>query len=369
MILLLKLIPLKLLIWLTMENKPIFLDNASTTPIDENVLNEMLPYFTEKYGNPSAKNFHAHEPKIAIERSRNLVSKMLNCKSDQIIFNSGSTEGINHVLKSTFFSAIQKNKNHIIISSIEHKAVIEVVDYLESIGCEVTRVEVDTNGLINLNKLSHSITENTFLICVMLVNNETGVIQPLGEIVKLAKEKNVPVFTDATQAIGKMSVDVAKLEIDYLCLSAHKINGPKGVGALYVKNKNDLEPLIHGGSQEKSKRGGTYNVPGIVGLGKASELIYNNLESRISLYKKYKKEVLSRIVDKDGVENFKNSPKVDNIISVTLLEHENEEYLIKHRNKFSASTGSACLAEIVQDSHVLLATPGIDPKKVIRISI
>ena len=352
-----------------MKIKPIFFDNASTTPVDENVLSEMMPYFREKFGNPSAKNFHAVEPKNAIKHARIKVSKMLNCEADQIMFNSGSTESINHVLKSSFFSAIQKNKNHIIISSIEHKAVIEVVKYLESIGCEVTRVEVDKNGLINLDKLSKSITENTFLICVMLVNNETGVIQPISEVVKSAKEKNIPVFTDATQAVGKMSIDVTKLEIDYLCLSAHKINGPKGVGALYLKNKNALEPLIHGGSQEKTKRGGTYNVPGIVGLGKASEIIFNELDSRISSYRNEKKKILSDIIGDDGYENFKNSPKVHNIISITLLENENEEYLIKHRNKFSASTGSACLAEIIQDSHVLLATPGIDPKKVIRISI
>lgn len=351
------------------DDQPIFLDNASTTQVDKSVLSEMLPYFTEIYGNPSAKNLHAKKPKIAIENARIQVSKMINCKADQIIFNSGSTEGINHVLKSTFFTAIQKNKNHIIISSIEHKAVLEVVSYLETIGCKVTRIEVDKDGLINLNNLKQSITESTFLICVMLVNNETGVIQPISEVVKLAEEKKISVFTDATQAVGKMCVDVEKLKVDYLCFSAHKINGPKGVGALYLKNKNDLEPLIHGGNQERSKRGGTYNVPGIVGFGKASELVYNNLESKISFYKQQKKEILSQLIDKDGIENFKDSPKVSNIISITLFEYENEDYLIKNRNKFSASTGSACIAEVIQDSHVLLATPSIDPKKVIRISI
>ena len=348
---------------------PIYLDNASTTPVHEDVLLEMLPYFKEKFGNPSAMNLHSLEPKSAINHARTQVSKLLNCKDDQIIFNSGSTESINHVLKSSFFSGFQNGKNQLVVSAIEHKAVLEVATYLETMGCQVTRVGADSNGVIDLEELSQSLSDKTLLVCVMLVNNETGVIQPVNEVVSISKEKGIPVFTDATQAVGKMEVDVTDLGVDYLCLSAHKISGPKGVGALYCQNPDSLEPLIHGGSQEKSKRGGTYNVPGIVGLGKASEIALRELDSRLTFYKKMKEKVLAEVICNDGVENFLSSPKVENIISLTLKDEENEEYLSKQRNKFSASTGSACTAEIVQDSHVLRAIPGIEPKKVIRISI
>ena len=351
------------------KKKPVYLDNASTTPVHDDVLLEMLPYFKDKFGNPSSKNVHSLEPRSAVNFARMQVSKLLNCDEGQIIFNSGSTEGINHVIKSSFFSALQKGKNHLIVSSVEHKAVLEVAYYLESIGCQLTQVGVGNDGVIDIEELSQSITEKTFLICVMLVNNETGVIQPLDQVVSISKEKEIPVFTDATQAVGKMIVDVTDLGVDYLCLSAHKISGPKGVGALYLRDPDSLEPLLHGGSQEMSKRGGTYNVPGIVGLGKASEIALRELDSRISFYKKKKEKVLAEVIGDNCVENFQGSPKVENIISLTLKSEENEEYLIKHRNKFSASTGSACSAEIIQDSHVLGAIPGIEPKKVIRISI
>lgn len=348
---------------------PIYLDNASTTPVHDDVLLEMLPYFKEKFGNPSAMNLHSLKPKSAINNARTQVSRLLNCNDDQIIFNSGSTESINHVLKSSFFSRFQTGKNQLVVSAIEHKAVLEVADYLETIGCQVTRIRVGSDGIIDLEELSRSLTNKTFLVCVMLVNNETGVIQPVNEVVSISKEKGIPVFTDATQAVGKMDVDVTDLGVDYLCLSAHKISGPKGVGALYCKNPNLLEPLLHGGSQEKSKRGGTYNVPGIVGLGKASEIALRELESRISFYKKKKEKILAEVIGADAVENFQDSPKVENIMSLTLKNEENEEYLSKQRNRFSASTGSACTAEIIQDSHVLRAIPGVEPKKVIRISI
>ena len=348
---------------------PLYLDNASTTPLDNRVFEAMKPYFQLHFGNPSASNQHAVIPKKAIETARLSVADLVGGSKDQIIFNSGSTESINHVLKSSFFSGLQMGKNHLVVSAIEHKAVLEVADYLESMGCRVTRVGVNDNGIIDLKELSQSLTDKTFLVCVMLVNNETGVIQPVEQVVSISNQKGIPVFTDATQAVGKMYVDVTDLGINYLCLSAHKIGGPKGVGALYLKNPDSLEPLIHGGSQEKSKRGGTYNVPGIVGLGKAAEIALRELDSRISFYKKKKEKVLAEVIGDDAVENFLNSLKVDNIVSLTLKDEENEEYLSKKRNKFSASTGSACTAEIVQDSHVLRAIPGIEPKKVIRISI
>lgn len=348
---------------------PIYFDNASTTPVDKEVLHEMTPYFLEKFGNPSASNFYAYDPKNAIEAARSHVAKLINSNPKNIIFNSGSTEGINHVIKSSFFDGIQNGKNHLIISSIEHKAVLEVADYIVTIGGRVTKINVKSDGIIDLQHLSESISDKTFLVCIMLVNNETGVIQPLKDVVSIAREKKVSVFTDATQAVGKIQVNVTELDVDYLCMSAHKFYGPKGVGALYLKKSNSLTPLLHGGSQENGQRGGTYNVPGIVGLGKASELVFHELDSRIANYKKTKNEILMNIIGNDGIENFTDSLKVDNIISISLTDYENDEYLIKKSHKFSASTGSACSAEVVQDSHVLRSIPGIEPKKVIRISI
>jgi len=352
-----------------MKNCTKYFDNASTTKVHDEVLEEMIPFFSEKFGNPSAQNNHALEPKRAIENSRNQVGRLLNCEAGKIIFNSGSTEGINHVLKSSFFSGLQSGKNHLVISSIEHKAVLEVASYLETIGCKVSRIKVGANGIIDLSELSGLLTDKTFLVCVMLVNNETGVIQPVKEVVSHCKNKGIPVFSDATQAVGKIMVDVFDLGVDYLCLSAHKINGPKGAGALYVKYFNSLQPLIHGGSQEKSMRGGTYNVPGIVGLGKASEIALRELDSRISFYKNEKEKILTEVIGDDGIENFQDAPKVYNIISITLITGGNEEYLSFNRNTFSASTGSACSAEVIQDSHVLRAIPNLESKKIIRISI
>lgn len=353
---------------ISIKNSPLYLDNASTTKIDDRVLSEMMPYFNENFGNPSANNFHSIKPKEAIEKSRQRVSELLNCESSQIIFNSGSTEGINTVLKSLFFESIGTGKNHLIVSSIEHKAVLEVADYLETLGCKVTYLKVDKSGVVDLEHLYNSITSKTFLISVMLANNETGVIQPLSEVISFAHSKGVPVFTDATQGVGKIKINLKKLDVDYLCLSAHKINGPKGVGALFVKNKESISPLLHGGGQENGLRGGTYNVTGIVGLGKASEIALKEFEDRIKYYKLERKKLLEKFINSSGIENFKSTKKLPNIISVTLYQN-NEDFLNINRDLFSASTGSACSASIIEDSHVLSLIPGIDPKKVIRFSL
>ena len=351
------------------DNGPLYLDNASTTPIDDRVYEEMKPYFKTHFGNPSSKNHHSLEPQKAIKKSRERISELIGSIPNQIIFNSGSTEGINHVLKALFFSSIQSGKNHLVISSIEHKAVIETANYLNSIGCEVTKVGVDKNGVIDLEILSKSLTDKTFLVCVMLVNNETGVVQPVSEVISLAKSKKIPVFSDATQAIGKLKVNVVDLDVDYLCFNSHKINGPKGVGALYIKYPSRLTPLIHGGGQEDGQRGGTYNVPGIVGFGKVADILVNEMTTNIKNYKKEKSFIINDLIGKDGKENFTSVNKVPNIISMTLFNYENEDYLLRNKTRFSASIGSACSAKIIQESHVLEAIPGINPKKVIRISL
>ena len=346
-----------------------YLDNASTTAVDQRVLQVMSEYHTIHFGNPTASNEHAKMPLEAVNRAKGQVAKLINAKPDNIIFNSGSTEGINHVIKSLFFSSIGEGKNHLIISSVEHKAVIETANYLEKIGCKVTKIAVDKNCIVDLKQLETAITEQTFLVCVMLVNNETGVIQPLENVVSISKKHNVPVFTDATQAVGKIEIDVDTLEVDYLCLSAHKLKGPKGVGALYLRSKQGLEPLLHGGNQAKELRGGTQNVPGIVGLGKACEIGQSEMLQNKEVTISKKDQILKEIIGDQGIENFGSVPKVENIISISLKNESNDDFLNRNHNRFSASTGSACNAELIEDSHVLQSIPDIDPKKVIRISI
>ena len=353
-----------------MVNNVQYYDNASTTRVDPRVLQVMLPYMLEHFGNPSATNFHSIKPREAINKAREQVSSLIGSDSGEVVFNSGSTEGINHVLKSLFLQNTAKRKNHLIVSQIEHKATLNTCEYLETIGCEVTYINTCSDGVINLKELQKAIREDTFLVVVMYVNNETGVIQPIKEVVKLAKTFNVPVFTDATQAVGRLSIRVRQLNVDYLCFSAHKIYGPKGSGTLYIKSGQKLMPHIHGGNQQKEMRGGTLNVPGIVGLGKACELAKLEMSFRNEITVQKKSMILRKFVDSGiGVENFKKVEKVPHITSITLKHDLNDDFLLNSFNEFSASTGSACNSEIIEESHVLRSIPGIDPKKVIRLSI
>ena len=254
-----------------------YFDNASTTSVDSRVLEAMLPYFSEIYGNASSNHEFGKKSKQAIEISRKEVSKLINCDKGEIIFTSGATESINFALKGYVESNFEKG-NHIITVKTEHKAVLATCEYLETKGVEVTYLDVDRDGLISINELKEAIRKDTFLICIMYVNNETGIIQPVKEIGSIAMENNIPFLCDATQAVGKIKVDVIENNIDLLCFSGHKLNAPKGVGVLY-KNKNILlTPLLHGGGQENSLRAGTYNTPLIIGIGKACEIAINELE-------------------------------------------------------------------------------------------
>jgi cysteine desulfurase len=260
-----------------------YFDNASTTKIDSRVLEAMLPYFSEIYGNASSNHDFGKESKQAIDLSRKQVSELINCNESEIIFTSGATESINFAIKGFVESNFEKG-NHIITVKTEHKAVLATCEYLETKGVEVTYLDVDKDGLISINDLKKAIQNNTFLICIMYVNNETGIIQPIKEIGSIAKENNIPFFCDATQAVGKIKVDVLENNIDLLCFSGHKLNAPKGVGVLY-KNKNIvLTPLFHGGGQENGLRAGTYNTPIIVGLGKACEIVINELEENRNIF-------------------------------------------------------------------------------------
>jgi len=350
------------------KSEPIFLDNASTTKVDERVLSEMLPYFTEYFGNASSNHSFGKKAKDAIDKSRIQVANLINASPNEIIFTSGATESINLAIKG-YVEANTNKGNHIITVKTEHKAVLATCEYLETKGYEVTYLDVDENGLISIQELKDAIRKNTILISIMYVNNETGVIQPIQEIGEIARKHKITFFSDATQAAGKVEIDVENDNIDMLCLSAHKLNGPKGVGILFIRKGIELTPLIHGGSQEDGMRGGTYNTPLIVGLGKACELLLEEFDSNIKKLNTQRKEIEEFYISNNiGKVNFQNIITAPHIISITLHSQEAEDYLLMNHKKFIASTGSACNAAIVEVSHVLRAI-GKKDGRTIRISI
>jgi cysteine desulfurase len=285
-----------------MPTLPHYLDAAATTPVDKRVLDAMYPYFSEVFGNASSSHVYGLTAKKAIEISRNQVAELINADSKEIIFTSCATESINLALKG-FVESNNKKGNHIITVKTEHKAVLSTCEYLETKGFEVTYLDVDSNGLISLEDLKLAIKETTILLAIMYVNNEIGVIQSIADIGEIAQVNNICFFCDATQAVGKVKVDVLADNIDMLCFSGHKLNGPKGIGVLYKKSNIVLTPLLHGGSQENGLRAGTYNTPLIVGIGKACELIseewdshiYNLLEKRNAVEKYYEENSIGNI--------------------------------------------------------------------------
>ena len=259
----------------------IYLDNSATTPIKSEVLQEMMPYLTTEYGNASSLYSVGRSAKRAIEKARNRVAELLNCNHNEIYFTGGGSESDNIALKG-FVYANKEKGNHIITSKIEHPAILETCKTLERQGFEVSYINVNENGIIDVEELRKSIKTNTILISVMTANNEVGTVQPIEEMAKIAHDNNIIFHTDAVQAIGNVQIDVEKMRIDMLSLSSHKINGPKGVGALYIKNGIEVEKFINGGHQEKDRRAGTENVAGIVGIGKAAEIARKNMETHIS---------------------------------------------------------------------------------------
>jgi cysteine desulfurase len=352
-----------------MDKLPKYLDTAATTPVDKRVLDAMYPYFSEIFGNASSNHIHGKEAKKAIEKARIQVAELINAESKEIIFTSGATESINLALKGYVEANIEKG-NHIITVKTEHKAVLATCEYLETKGIEVTYLNVDENGLISLAELISAIRDTTLLIAVMYVNNEIGVIQPITEIGKIAQEYNVCFFCDATQAVGKLKVDVEVDNIDMLCFSGHKLNGPKGIGVLYKKETVKLIPLFHGGGQENGLRAGTYNTPLIVGLGMSCEIISQELYEIISSLLEKRNELENYFKKNNiGFVNFKDVERAPHILSVTLNELNAEDYLIFNSKDFSASTGSACNSSIIVQSHVLQSFKEKKIKKIIRISI
>ncbi|MEJ5053923.1 cysteine desulfurase family protein [Sphingobacterium sp. MYb382] len=331
-----------------------YLDNASTTRINVEVFNEMIPYFNEYYFNASSNHKGGGLVKSVIENARCLCANLINATSENIIFTSGSTESINYVLKGYLEENFAVG-NHIITCKTEHKAVLETCEYLETKGIEISYLDVKSDGLIDLFDLESAIKPETALIVIMFANNETGVVQDIKGIGEIAQKYNVKFFCDATQAIGKVHIDVNSLGIDMLCMSAHKIGGPKGIGFLYVKNGIKLTPLLHGGSQENNNRAGTYNTPLIVGLGKACEIASNSLLENQIFYKTLFDKVIESVNKIDNTRLIgATENRVYNILNIK-IEGLDASIFVEASDDFAVSNGSACTSRIIEGSHVLKA--------------
>ncbi len=337
--------------------KEIYFDNAATTRIDDEVLSSMMPYLKNEYGNASSIYKLGKRSHEAIEKTREEVAKVFNCDKDEIYFTSGGSESDNTAIKGIAYANKDKGK-HIITSKIEHPAVLETCKMLERDGFEVTYLNVDENGIISLDELKKSIRKDTILISIMFANNEIGTIEPIKEIGKISREKNIYFHTDAVQAVGNIRIDVKELNIDSLSLSAHKFYGPKGIGVLYMKKGIKFNALINGGHQEKKKRAGTHNTASIVGLGTALKIAYDNLESHNKNIKELRDYYIEQVKEKipyikiNG-DLYKRLPGNANI-SFRFIEGEG--LLLNLDNKgICASSGSACTSGSLDPSHVLLA--------------
>ncbi|MGB9941083.1 cysteine desulfurase NifS [Methanosarcina sp.] len=332
------------------------MDSSATTPVRKEVVEEMLPYMTENFGNPSSIYEIGKISKHAIDKARKKVADALGAEESEIYFTSGGTESDNWAIKGIAFANRNKGK-HIITSSIEHHAVLHTCAWLEGKGFEVTYLPVDKYGMVSPEGLKKAIREDTILISIMLANNEIGTIQPLEEIGKIAKENRVYFHTDAVQAIGHVPIDVKKMNIDLLSLSGHKFEGPKGCGALYIRNGVKIEPLLHGGTQEKKRRAGTENVPAIAGLGKAIELAAAETEeSNKTLLELRERLIIEFLKIPKTHLNGHPTQRLANNVNVTFEYIEGESLLLLLNAKgISASTGSACNSTSLEPSHVLTA--------------
>ena len=346
-----------------MIQTPVYLDNNATTPLDERVWEAMTPYFTKHFGNASSRS-HAYgwEAAEAVDYAREQVARLIHAEPKEIIFTSGATEACNLALKGVSETYIDKG-NHIITVSTEHSAVLETCGRLEKNGARVTRLAVNSEGLIDMKDLEAAITPETILIAAMYANNETGVIQPIREIGALSKKHGVLFFSDATQALGKIPVDVIANHIDLLALSAHKIYGPKGVGALYVRRKNPrvrLTAQIDGGGHERGLRSGTLNVPGIVGLGKACELCQLYLQYDQAHFKTLTQTLESALLQIEGI-SLHGHPcqRLPNVTNVGFKIPGGETLLSSLSPYLAISSGSACASDQPKLSHVLAAM-GVD---------
>ncbi len=340
----------------------IYLDNAATTPVAQSVLNEMLPYFSEMYGNPSNSEIYeiGAVAKNAIEKSRKKVADALNCEANEVFFTSGGTESINWAIKGAAYRLAKQGKKHLITSTIEHHAVLHTMQKLEKEGFEVTYLKVDGDGFVSPSSVQSAIRQDTALVSIMFANNEIGTIQPIEQIGKICKENKVWFHTDAVQAAGSIPIDVTNLNVDMLSLSGHKFNGPKGMGVLYIKKGVAPENLLEGGSQERKRRAGTENVAGIVGLATALEISANRIEEKHKQLSEMRDYVLDFAV-KNIPQTIVNGPKdmkkrLPGNVNLSFPAAESESILLFLGMKgICASSGSACTSGDLDPSHVLLA--------------
>jgi len=337
--------------------KRIYLDYAATTPTHPDVVKAMLPYFTEAFGNPSSIHSYGQEAKGAIEEARVKIASLLSARGEEIAFTSGGTEADNFAITGVAF-ANESRGNHIITSSVEHHAVIETCKFLERRGFRVTYLPVDGYGLVDLDDVRKAITDKTILISVMRANNEMGTIEPIAEIDKIAKEAGVYFHTDAVQAVGHIPVDVDELGVDLLSMSAHKLYGPKGVGALYIRKGTKLTPFMHGGGQERQRRASTENVPGIVGFGKAAELARQEISEEAERLTRLRDRLVKGLLERIDHTRLNGHPimRLPNNVNVSVDFVEGESMLLNlDLEGICASTGSACSSSSLEPSHMLLA--------------
>lgn len=336
----------------------IYFDNAATTPIKTEVLNEMIPYLTKEYGNASSLYTIGRNAKRAIENARKQVAELINCKPNEIFFTGSGSESDNTAIKCYAYANKEKG-NHIITSKIEHPAVIETCKNLEKHGYEVSYIDVDEEGILKLDELEKNIKNTTILISIMFANNEIGTIQPIEEISKIAHSRNITFHTDAVQALGNTLIDVERQKIDMLSLSGHKINAPKGIGALYIKDGIEVEKFINGGHQEKNKRAGTENVAGIVGLGKACQIANRNMEKHIKYLKKLREYYIDRL-KKEFSEKIRINGSMEKRLpgnaNISFKNEDSSKIIYKLDEKgICVSSGSACSSGNTEPSHVLKA--------------
>ena len=340
-----------------MDRKYVYMDNSATTAVKQEVLDQMMPIFTEIYGNPSSIHQAGQIAKVYVDKARMQVASLLNASLDEIYFTAGGSESDNWALKGVA-EKYRKKGNHIITTKIEHHAILHTCEYLEKQGYEVTYLDVDEYGVVDLEQLKKSITDQTILISVMFANNEIGTKQPIEEIGKIAKEHKILFHTDAVQAIGNVDIDVHKLNIDMLSMSGHKIHAPKGIGVLYIRKGLILPNLIHGGAQERKRRAGTENVPGIVGLGKACEIAKQHMENHIAHCTKLRDRLIEKVTQKIPYTLVTGSleHRLPGLASFCFKYIEGEALLLSLDMKgIAGSSGSACTSGSLDPSHVLMA--------------
>jgi cysteine desulfurase len=337
--------------------KRIYLDHAATTPTHPQVVQAMLPYFADTFGNPSSIHSLGQETRAAVEEARGAIASLIGAEAEEIVFTSGGTEADNLAVKGVAF-ANRNRGNHIITTAIEHHAVLEPCKFLAEQGFEVTHVPVDRQGLVDPEDVRKAVTDKTILISMMHANNEIGTIQPIAEIGRIAHKRGICFHTDAVQTVGHVPIDVDQIDVDLLAMSAHKLYGPKGIGALYIRKGTRISPFMHGGGQERGRRASTENVPAIVGFGKAAEIARREVSREIKQVTLLRDKLIQGLIERiEGVHlNGHPSLRLPNNANISVASVEGEAMVVSlDLEGIAASTGSACTSSALEASHVLLA--------------